>query len=67
MSWDPLDTDLSSELLSATIYFHSGTHIIKDASTGDIVFPAIILSELIDYINDPDSAQEYQRKIYMKI
>ena len=45
-------------------YFHGGTHIILDASTGDIVFTAIILSELIDYINDPDSVQEYQKHTY---
>ena len=48
-------------------YFHGGTHIIRNASTGDVVFPAIILSELIDYINDPDSVQEYQRKTYIDI
>jgi hypothetical protein len=45
-------------------YFHGGTHIILDASTGDRVFTAIILSELIDYINDPDSVQEYQKHTY---
>ena len=48
-------------------YFHGGTHIIKDASTGDIVFPVIVLSELIDYINDPDKVQEYQRKTYAEL
>lgn len=48
-------------------YFHGGTHIIKDASTGDTVFPAIILSELIDYINNPDDVQDYQRKTYIDI
>ncbi len=48
-------------------YFHGGTHIIKDSSTGDRVFPAIILSELIDYINNPDDAQDYQRKTYMEL
>jgi len=42
--------------------FHGATHIIKNSLTGDIVFPAIILSELIEYINDPDSVQEYQKK-----
>lgn len=47
-------------------YFHGGTHIIKDATTGDTVFPAIILSELIDYINDPDDVQDYQRKTYLE-
>lgn len=48
-------------------YFHGGTHIIKDSSTGDRVFPAIILSELIDYINNPDDAQDHQRKTYMEL
>ena len=33
-------------------------------TTGDTVFTAIILSELIDYINDPDSVQEYQKHTY---
>lgn len=46
-------------------YFHGGTHIIRNSMTGDRVFPAIILSELIDYINDPDEVQEYQRETYM--
>jgi len=48
-------------------FFHGGTHIIADASTGDTVFSAIILSELIDYINDPDGVQEYQRKAYIDL
>ena len=47
-------------------YFHGGTHIIKSASTGDVVFPAVILSELVDYINDPDSVQDYQRETYIE-
>jgi len=47
-------------------YFHGGTHIVKDGSTGDTVFPAIILSELIAYINDPDGVQVYQRDKYME-
>ena len=47
-------------------YFHGGTHIIKSASTSDVVFPAVILSELVDYINDPDSVQDYQRETYIE-
>ena len=47
-------------------YFHGGTHIVKDGATGDTVFPAIILSELVKYINDPDGVQDYQRKTYME-
>jgi len=47
-------------------YFHGCTHIIKNSSTGDEVFLAIILSELIDYINDPNGVQDYQRKTYIE-
>lgn len=46
-------------------YFHGGTHIIKNASTGDTVFPAVILSELINYINDPEGVQDYQKETYI--
>lgn len=48
-------------------YFHGGTHTIKDSRTGDNVFPVIILSELIDYINDPDDVQELQKKRYIDV
>lgn len=48
-------------------YFHGGTHLIKNALTGDMVFPAVILSELIDYINDPDSVQAFQEKNYSEV
>ena len=43
--------------------FHGFTHLIKNR-TGNIVFRAIILSELIAYLNDPDSVQEYQAATY---
>ena len=46
-------------------YFHGGTHIIKNSSTGDVVFPAIFLSELIEYINNPNAVQNYQKTTYM--
>jgi hypothetical protein len=45
-------------------YFHGGTHLIKDAATGDTAFPAIILSELVEYINDPDKVQSLQKARY---
>ncbi len=45
-------------------YFHGGTHLIKSAKTGDTAFPMIVLSELIDYINDPDKAQTTQKALY---
>ena len=41
-------------------YFHGGTHVVKNSMTGDTVFPLIILSELIDYINDPKGVQDHQ-------
>ena len=45
-------------------FFHGGTHIVRNRTTGDPVFSAIILSELIKYLNDPDSVQQYQAKTY---
>lgn len=47
--------------------FHGATHLLKNSLTGDSVFPAIILSELIEYLNDPDSVQEYQERTYLEI
>ena len=46
-------------------YFHGGTHLIRSSATGTTVFPAIIMSELINYMNDPDAVQDYQKKTYM--
>jgi len=46
-------------------YFHGGTHIVKNAMTGDTVFPLVILDELIDYINDPNAVQKYQEDQYL--
>ena len=45
-------------------FFHGGTHIIKNGTTGEAVLNAIILSELIEYINDPDAVQVYQKELY---
>lgn len=47
-------------------YFHGGTHIIKNSLTGEQIFPIIILSELIDYINNPDEVQDYQKDTYLQ-
>ncbi|RZN14034.1 MAG: ATP-binding protein [Methanosarcinales archaeon] len=46
--------------------FHGATHIVKDSSTGDLIFYAIILDELIKYINSPETVQDYQKKTYME-
>ena len=45
-------------------FFHGGTHLLRNRLTGATVFSAIILSELIEYLNDPDGAQEHQTKMY---
>lgn len=47
-------------------FFHGGTHIILDANTGVKRFDGIILSELINYINDPEGTQKTQFDNYMK-
>ena len=44
-------------------YFHGITHEVRQ-KTETKVFYLIILSELICYLNDPDSAQEYQAATY---
>ena len=44
--------------------FHGGTHLVTNPSTGDVVFRVVILSELINYLNEPDSVQEYQAQTY---
>ena len=44
-------------------FFHGGTHLARQL-TEETVFSLIILSELIDYVNDPDSVQEYQATSY---
>jgi hypothetical protein len=46
-------------------YFHGATHLVKNYSTGETVFPIIVISELVDYINDPAAVQDYQEKTYM--
>jgi hypothetical protein len=47
-------------------YFHGGTHLIKNSVTGTLIFPAIILSDLIDFVNDPDGVQSYQKSAYVE-
>lgn len=44
--------------------FHGVTHVFRDERTGDVRFYAIILSELIDYLNGVDKVQKSQRKKY---
>ena len=44
--------------------FHGATHDFRNSTTGDHLFYAIILSELVDYINDPDNVQAYQKSTY---
>jgi hypothetical protein len=44
--------------------FHGVTHIFRDQNSGDVRFYGIILSELIECLNDYDSSQERQRDKY---
>ena len=44
--------------------FHGLTHVFRDERSGDVRFQAIILSELIAYLNDVDGAQAAQRSKY---
>jgi hypothetical protein len=44
--------------------FHGLTHIFRDERTGDTRFQAIILSELIAYLNDVDGVQVIQQSKY---
>jgi hypothetical protein len=44
--------------------FHGLTHIFRDERTGDTRFHAVILSELIEYLNDVAGVQPAQREKY---
>lgn len=47
-------------------YFHGCTHIILESTTEKVAFYAIILSEMIRYLSDPESEQEKQQQLYIK-
>lgn len=47
--------------------FHGQTHICLDGNTGEKRFYAIILSELIDYLNDVDGVQSVQKSLYENV
>jgi hypothetical protein len=47
--------------------FHGQTHVFLDADSGDTRFYAIILSDLIHYLNDIDAAQTEQKRKYGSI
>lgn len=44
---------------------HGVTHALCSSTTGEPVFWIIVLSELIDYLNDPDSIQAFEEEKYM--
>jgi hypothetical protein len=44
--------------------FHGQTHLFCDSNTGQNRFHVIILSELLDFLNDVDSVQEFQKSEY---
>ncbi|MGA2789483.1 MAG: ATP-binding protein [Candidatus Bathyarchaeia archaeon] len=45
---------------------HGVTHLIQDAATGKYTIRAVILKELIEFLNDPDGVQDYQKQKYME-
>ncbi len=47
--------------------FHGITHLFRDEKTGEIRFRAIILSELIEYLNNIDLSQENQKMKYGQV
>lgn len=44
--------------------YHGVTHIVTNLQTGQREMDLIVLSELIDYLNDPTAAQAFQKKKY---
>ncbi len=44
--------------------FHGLTHIFQDENTGDITFRAVVLQELVEYLNDPDGVQQHHQATY---
>jgi len=46
--------------------FHGVTHEVKSINSDARVFYIIVLSELVDYLNDPVKAQDYQQKKYIE-
>ena len=46
--------------------FHGATHLVKNAQTNTESFPAIIISELIEYLNDIDVSRDAQEARYVE-
>ena len=44
--------------------FHGATHLVKNAVSGNHVFYLIVLSDLIEYLNDPVHSQKLQNEAY---
>ena len=44
--------------------FHGVTHLASNASSGNHAFCLIVLSELIQYLNDPEQSQKLQKLTY---
>jgi hypothetical protein len=47
--------------------FHGLTHIFRDQNSGDVRFYGVVLSELIDCLNDFDGSQKEQRSKYGEV
>jgi hypothetical protein len=44
--------------------FHGATHQVSQVMTASIAFFMIVLSELVDYLNDPKGSAESQQELY---
>jgi hypothetical protein len=47
--------------------FHGVTHVFRDHNSGDVRFYGIILSELVEYLNDCDASQVDQKSKYGEV
>jgi len=43
---------------------HGLTHVFRDENSGDVRFRGVILSELVEYLNDVDGVQPFHREAY---
>lgn len=47
--------------------FHGLTHIFRDENTGDVRFYGILLSELLEYLENVDGVQAFHKQTYSEI
>lgn len=47
--------------------FHGLTHMFRDENTGEVRFHGIVLSELLDYLEDVDRVQDFHKTTYSEV